>query len=119
MSGHYGRMYRKIECEAPEQLFHNLDLSGDHNNCPNNVGQISCETKSVRCTLIGGHESCWQITIEVMMNFEAGDSSSVIQLYGITKNRAHGSTDNTEYYCIYIRPTEHDPHDPGKNYFDI
>ena len=114
MSGHYGRMYRKIECEAPKQLFHNLDLSGDHNNCPNNVGQISCAAKSVHCTQIDGHESCWQITIEVMMNFEAGDSSSVIQLYGITKNRARGSTDNTEYYCIYIRPTEYDLRDPGK-----
>ena len=76
--GHYD-IYRKIECEAPEEHFHNLDLSTDHNQCPNNVGQTSCTAKIVPCALIEGHEFCWHISIDVMMNFELGDSP-VIQL---------------------------------------
>lgn len=95
-------IYRKIECEAPEEHFHNLDLSVDHNQCPKNVGQTSCTAKIVPCTLTEGHESCWHISICIC--YDEFRARRFIQLYGVSKEGV-----NTEYYCIYIRPTEHEP----------
>lgn len=95
----HSNIYRMIECEALVEHFHNMEVSED--DCPNNMGHSSCVmTRIPQCKLMNGYGECWHMYIYVEVSLELGNSS-VIPLTGLSK-----FNDNSEYHCIYIRPSE-------------